>query len=94
MFIMLVRHGRQKSKKMHPARVMMIKRVSSVDGVMGIQEEENVCKDAARRVICTTHPFRQHIWRTIGQKIIWSCLSSNVPRGAKYLYFLICKTVD
>jgi hypothetical protein len=41
MFMLLVRHGRQKSERMNPKRDMMIKRVSSVDGVMGIRGEEN-----------------------------------------------------
>lgn len=35
MFMLLVRHGRQASERMHPKRVAMAKRASSIEGVMG-----------------------------------------------------------
>lgn len=82
MFMLLVRHGRQKSARREPERVMRIKRMSSVDGVMGIRDEENSLEKKPGHVIYPMRPFRKHIRRTIGERVVCSCLSSNEPRGA------------
>lgn len=76
MFVLLVRHGRQRSEKMHPKKVVMIKRVSSVDGIMGIREEESTFKKNPREIIYSQPTlFDNTFGGQSGQRTVWSCLS-------------------
>lgn len=77
MFMLLVRHGRQQSEKMHPKRAVMIKIVSSVDGVMGIREEENSREKKPGRAIYATRTLFDDMFggqSAGGEAIVWSCL--------------------
>jgi len=72
MFVLLICHGRQTSERMHPKRVVTVKRVSSVGGVMRYRRgRETVVPTNGCDILfipsTSAHcAFRRHIRRTIG----------------------------
>ena len=87
MFMLSIFHGMQTSERMHPKRVVMVKRVSSVGGVMKGTRGGNSNK-CPRHIfytnVSTARAFRRRIRRTIGRvnNYLVMFVPQNAPTGA------------
>jgi len=98
MFTLSICHGMQTSERMHPKRVVVVKRESSVEGVMRSTRGDYSDK-YPRHIIYTKRPSLLFDDASGGQlersTIIWSCLSGKCTDGRlNGTCFLICCVSD